>query len=501
MRKTQGFVLIMAAVAVLHGCGGGGGSSDSKTPEFDSTKFLPESRYVGQCGNPEDVIDIYGDRLGSTTSENYWLRSMINDKYLWYKDSPNLDPATYDDPNEYFRALLSPEVLPNGQRKDRFSFAIALDDYLAIETGQGVTLGINWIAEDNNNGTTTYRVAYVNNDSVADIAGIQRGDTLVSVDSVNVADLGDQLFDRLYHDTANVTYEYTFARDNTRFNVSLTPTFITKNPVHLSRILPTPTGNVGYIHFTSHNERAEAAWQQVVNDFIDSNITDLVIDMRYNGGGRVDISSRIGYMVAGLANTQDKTFVKYTFNDKHTEVDPYTGNVLRPDPFISTSLNGQNLPSLNLNRVYVLTGPSTCSASELLMNSLRGIDVDVVQMGTTTCGKPYGFYANYNCSKLFFAINIEGENEKGFGDYPSGLSPAAVDDGRTQVEGCDVADDLAFELGDATEPRLAAALFHRENDVCPAIVNASKAGTSDTVNGTLVEQSKLDSVLRMNADW
>jgi hypothetical protein len=50
----------------------------------------------------------------------------------------------------------------------------------------------------------------------------------------------------------------------------------------------------------------------------------------------------------------------------------------------------QPLPTLNLKRLYVLTSPSTCSASESLINGLRGADFPVVQVGTTTCGKPYG---------------------------------------------------------------------------------------------------------------
>ena len=93
-------------------------------------------------------------------------------------------------------------------------------------------------------------------------------------------------------------------------------------------------------------------------------------------------------------------------------------------PFHSTTQGfsatpGQPLPTLNLPRVFVLTGPDTCSASESIINSLRGIGVEVVQIGSTTCGKPYGFYPQDNCGTTYFSIEFRGVNAMNFGDYPT----------------------------------------------------------------------------------
>jgi hypothetical protein len=87
---------------------------------------------------------------------------------------------------------------------------------------------------------------------------------------------------------------------------------------------------------------------------------------------------------------------------------------------------GQSLPTLNLPRVFVLTGPDTCSASESVINSLQGVDVEVIQIGTTTCGKPYGFYPEDNCGTTYFTIEFQGVNAKGFGDYTDGFSPGGT---------------------------------------------------------------------------
>ena len=146
---------------------------------------------------------------------------------------------------------------------------------------------------------------------------------------------------------------------------------------------------------------------------------------------------------------------------------------LAPEPFYNTTLGfsapeGQPLPSLDLQRVFVLTGEESCSASELIMNGLRGIDFEVIQIGSTTCGKPYGFYGIPNCGEVYFTIQFQGVNEKGFGDYTDGFSPQnTVGAAGVLVPGCSVADDYDAGFGDTTEDRFAAALAYRDTQSCP----------------------------------
>ena len=127
------------------------------------------------------------------------------------------------------------------------------------------------------------------------------------------------------------------------------------------------------------------------------------------------------------------------------------------------------MPTLNLPqaRVYMLTSSGTCSASEAILNGLRGIDFEVIQIGTRTCGKPYGFYAFDNCGTTYFSVQFKAANAKGFGEYSDGFSPAntQVDSG-IAVPGCSVADDLSFELGDSRERMLSVSLAHRMSGTC-----------------------------------
>jgi hypothetical protein len=133
-----------------------------------------------------------------------------------------------------------------------------------------------------------------------------------------------------------------------------------------------------------------------------------------------------------------------------------------------SSTAGQALPFLALPRVFVLTTGSTCSASESIINSLQGVNVQVIQIGSTTCGKPYGFYPTDNCAVTYFSIQFQSVNAMGFGNYPDGFTPHnTVATQGVLVPGCSVADDFAHSLGDPAEGLLASALSYRANGVCP----------------------------------
>ena len=105
----------------------------------------------------------------------------------------------------------------------------------------------------------------------------------------------------------------------------------------------------------------------------------------------------------------------------------------------------------------MLTSGGTASASESIINSLQGIGVNVVRVGNTTYGKPYGFSPVDNCGFTYFSVEFKGTNNVGYGDYDDGFAPTCV-----------VADDFTHALGDPAENRLATALSYRDTGTCPA---------------------------------
>jgi carboxyl-terminal processing protease len=274
-------------------------------------------------------------------------------------------------------------------------------------------------------------------------------------------------------------------------DVTMQSANVTSTPVQNVATIATSSGPVGYMLFNDHIATAESALIGAINTLKAANITDLVIDIRYNGGGYLAIASELAFMIAG-GRTLGQTFEQVVFNRKHPAIDPVTGELLVPVPFLNTTQDfsaapGQPLPTLNLSRVYVLTGPGTCSASESVINSLRGIGVDVIQIGSTTCGKPYGFYPEDNCGTTYFSIQFKGVNAAGFGDYTDGFSPNNTLSGAgTRVTGCSIADDFSHALGDQNEARLAAALNYRANQNCPVPTGAAPPSLNLSVRATVV---------------
>ncbi|HEX8756977.1 MAG TPA: hypothetical protein VF745_11615, partial [Steroidobacteraceae bacterium] len=168
----------------------------------------------------------------------------------------------------------------------------------------------------------------------------------------------------------------------------------------------------------------------------------------------------------GPGQTAGETFELQQFNGQYPTTNPVTGQPITPTPFYSTTQGfsttaGQPLPTLDLTRVAVITGQDTCSASESIINSLQGVGVTVYQIGSTTCGKPYGFYPQDNCGTTYFSIEFQGVNAKGFGGYGDGFSPADTTPAAgTPVPGCAVADDFNDALGNPNEARLKTALAY-----------------------------------------
>jgi C-terminal processing protease CtpA/Prc len=486
-----------------------GQTSDSSS-EWMPGVFLDADIFYAQCELPRNGINPatgspFPDVQGTTTDENNFLRSFSNDTYLWYSEIIDRDPSLIDDTLAYFDLLRTTEPTPSGAPKDKFHFTYDTDEWYRLsQSGVSAGYGAVW-ALLAVSPPREIVVAYTepNSPAVAPAVNLVRGEEIISVDGVAVVD-GDAavLNSAFWPDAAGETHTFVVHNPDTMTNrtVTMTSEIITSAPVQGVDIINTPTGDVvGYMVFNDHIATAEQALIDAVNQLNASDggqgIDDLVLDIRYNGGGYLAIASQFAYMIAGNAATAGRTFELLQFNDKHPVTNPITGRAISPTPFYSQTLGppfnggaaGQPLPTLDLPRVFVLTGSGTCSASEAIMNSLRGVDVEVIQIGSTTCGKPYGFYPQDNCGTTYFTIQFRGVNEKNFGDYTDGFSPdnTPANQAGTVVPGCSVADDFSKQLGDPTEERLAVALAYRDGSACPAASGLApdalnKSGTPST---------------------
>jgi C-terminal processing protease CtpA/Prc len=477
MRGARGALVVVAAIAamLLASCGGASNANGPDSPPNAAAQACsPNNPWRADATGPTTT--------GSLTIEKAWLRNYVDDTYLWFSDVPSVNPSNREYSDErnvglsldnYFNALTN---LP----QDRFSFAYPtrLWDEL-INSGSSLGYGIEWQRPDSLAATPrVIRVAYVHAGSPASGAGVLRGDTLVQVDNTSVDAMTEaDLLAALYPSTATPR-AFRFSRGGVvqPANATLTPVNVTLTTVQAPQVLSIGGQNVGYLLFNDHLATAQQPLIDAFTTMQNAGVTDLVLDLRYNGGGYLYIASQVAYMIAGPARTGSSLFERLQFNTKRSgdNVDFPFGCVL--DPGTGNCSSGAALPTLNLGRVFVLSSGDTCSASESIINGLRGIGVDVRLIGNTTCGKPYGFLGQDNCGITYFPIEFKGVNAAGFGDYADGLSPAATDNGTDRVRGCVAADDLSRALGDPQEGQLAAALYMRANNTCPPGATPSREG-------------------------
>ena len=458
--------------------------------------FEDASNFKNLCAVPRSGSDADGnafpDRQGETPDENNWLRSWSNDTYLWFDEIEDRDPACCDTPT-YFDGLKTFARTPSGNYKDRFHFTEDTARRRArVRSGVSAGYGVRF-AILASRPPRLIRVAYTEPDSPAtsDEANLLRGTTILAVDGVDVENGSAAALNAgLFPGALDETHEFTVLDPgaSAERTVTMTSAAITTAPVQHVRVVETDGGPVGYFLFNTHIATAERALMDAIDELASAEVTDVVVDLRYNGGGYLAIASQLGYMLAGR-HAQGQVFSELQFNNKHTVFDPVTGDRLRPDYFLSTATGwfgadaGTPFPALHLDRVFILAGPGTCSASESVINSLRGIDIDVVLIGATTCGKPYGFYPTDNCGTTYSTVQFRSVNAAGFGDYSDGFSPHNQrSPGGISVPGCSVPDDFDHPFGDPDEARLAAALGYRNDESCP-VPPTAVAGAHSAVAG------------------
>lgn len=486
-----------ASCAFLAACGGGSGSSPAPVappvvvtpptpsgPVYTAGTFEPASTFKSQC---EVVRAGRGDQSGSTLLEKFWLRSWTDETYLWYDEVTDRDPNSIADRIDYFNELKTDRTTASGAAVDQFHFNIDTEEYEARQSGEASAGYGARIRVLRGAPPRDIRVVYTqSNGPAGQDGGFRRGDKLLVVNGIDAVNGGSTdaelslLNEGTFPTVAGVPHNFTvLGVDGVERDVSLTSENVVEQPVTTTSVIDSGDGDkVGYIHFTTFSPfSSEEAIVTAMTEMETAGVSDLVLDLRYNGGGLLAVAGQVGYMVAGNDATAGKTFDRLTFNDKNPTTNPVTGRALTPTPFYSTSLGfdedllegGIPLPQLDLDRVFILSTDGTCSASEAVINGLRGIDIEVVLIGTQTCGKPYGFYPTENCGETYFTVQFRGANDKGFGDYADGFLP---NDGAAgfgeEVPGCTIPDEYAGALGDADEPFLAAALQFAQDGTCPA---------------------------------
>jgi C-terminal processing protease CtpA/Prc len=421
-----------------------------------STLFIASmSLIITACGGSSgDSNDTIAQPLScDIVDQNRFVMDVMGDLYLYYDQLPNVDPSNYSSPEALLEDL---KVFP-----DRFSYIAnqqTQDDF--FEEGIYVGLGYSYQNDD-----SAYILRYVFDDSTAGRAGLKRSDRILAIDGISVSDInangGFDSFISTYNEGDTLIYSVS-SDGNPAIDVALTIGLVKINTVISSDIITSNNLTVGYLALTSFLEPTKEELTTAFSAFSEANIDELVLDLRYNGGGRVTTAQRLSSLIAGDDALGADTS-KLIYNDKNNDRN-------RVFPFESLS------NAVNLKRLYVLTLDGTCSASELTINAMSPINIDVITIGQTTCGKPVGSIGIDFCGKTLNPISFDVFNDLDQGDYFDGIEAI-----------CSADDDLSNGLGNTNESMFATALSHMANGQCP--VTRSEAFTSSVPSQRTVPPS------------
>jgi carboxyl-terminal processing protease len=363
----------------------------------------------------------------SNQGRKAFVASVMSDYYLWYNLVPPVDYASVDTPEDLLE-LMTYQKLDHWSTMQKEAERSAFFDQGRFQ-GFGYTLAVDDAGQ--------LRISWVHEGSAAGRAGLDRGAIILAVNGKRISDLtGAELSGELSKPT--VVHQIQ-ELDGTVHDVELTQGDVEITSVKDVTVLDSPNGPVGYFMFISFVKPAEDELRAAFTQFQQAGVRDLVVDLRYNGGGLLDTAA----LLAGLLDAGDagKPLIVETYNDRHSEL-----NRTRP---ISDAPEGLSSPHI----VFLTTG-STASASEQVINGLIPYtQVDVV--GQRTLGKPVGADSWEQCGYAIAPITFHSVNANGEGDFFDGIQPK-----------CEVPDDLLHRLGDPEEAQLETALRVLAGESC-----------------------------------
>lgn len=374
--------------------------------------------------------------VGSTLDIQDFIYRGLNYFYLYKSDTPELANDYFANPQEKEQFLgnySSPEALFDYLLSPQDRFSRLFSDYVAIEnslSGVNMSNGMEFglVYYPDNSGNVFGYVRYILPNSSASQTELKRGAIFTQIDGIQITESNYQQL------LAADSYTISLADyDGTNFTltgetIELTKEEYDENPVYLSRIFEIGEKKVGYIMYTAFTRRYDTELNNAFGQFQSAGITDLILDLRYNGGGSVETATDLASMITGQFTGE--VFYKEFWNDDRQ---PDYGGEGYFDNNIST---GAAINSLNLNQVYVLTTSGTASASELVINGLNPY-IDVVQIGDNTTGKFQASFLMYDAPEPYFSrqqasplhtyvmlpLVFKTANKNGVTDFTEGLLP------------------------------------------------------------------------------
>lgn len=412
----------------------------------------------------------------------------LNVFYLYKSGTPELADDRFksqSELNDFLSGFESPESLFDYLLvpQDRFSFLI--NDYRVLEQlldGVRMNNGMEFgLVQIQSTGAIFGYVRYVLPNSSASENGVERGMIFYSIDGQILTEENYQ--ELISRDSYSVEFAVLLNDEliPTNQSITLVKQKYTENPVYLSKVLSINNQKIGYLMYNAFTSDFDSQLNAVFAAFKAAGVTELVLDLRYNGGGSIETANDLSSMITGQFNGE--LFIKQVYNENFEAQKRFFNDKIEPA--------GEAINNLNLSRVFILTTSSTASASELVISGLLPY-IDVVQIGGTTTGKFQGSTIVYDSPNFtrqdvnmghryaMLPLILKSVNSAGFTDYANGIEPDIV-----------VHEDYTNlgVLGDPSEPLLSTAL----NQIGAELQRASDAENAEVFQFELVGESGMNS--------
>ena len=396
--------IILSVTLLLNSCGSGGGS------------------------NIYSAIDsvIKNEDKEFSLAEKEFLHQLFLTEYLWFEDVPsNIDYAKYSDPQSMISSL---RVDP----PDVWSFTMTQQEYEDYSNQKTAGFGF---------GYTSDFIIYLVRINAPAYQLLYRGDEILEING----DAVTSILIKEASENLKTPTTFTLLRDGSEMDVTVTPREYTFS-VSLGEVIIQGTQKIGYLRYDSFTETSVAEFESIFTRFYAENIDELVIDMRYNGGGSVATASALLDNISNAYAGQRQMYLDWNINYQQNN-SSYR--------FEDTDLQEGN--ELTMPRVFFLTTKDSASASEAVINALvpyLGKD-NVITIGDVTHGKPVGMSGRTYGLNYYFLINFFVRNNN---------SETTSFDGIPVT--CAAEDDLTHLLGDENEIMLKTALNYIETGAC-----------------------------------
>ena len=345
----------------------------------------------------------------------------FTDLYLWYETLPSVDLKTIVTPADYIAKVKN--------AKDKWSFSMTYTDMVnllqnGVSKGWGIGLGFD--------AQNLLRILYVYDNSVMGQAGVKRGWQIKAINGKLVSAMSTSEVNTAIANTSN-SFDF-IKTDGTEVILQMSKATIGINTVLYSNVYPLAGKKIGYLVFNEFLGSSVKELNTAFTGFAGQGITDLILDLRYNGGGTLDCADTLVAMLAGKTN-KDKVYNTLIYNNKHT-ISGFSSKI---------KLKSN---SVQLNNLVVITSVSTASASELVIAGLKPY-LNMKLIGTATDGKPVGMNiaSDVKLNISVAPISFKNVNSQGYTDYFDGIPVDFT-----------VKDNAAHDWGDSSDGCLSSAL-------------------------------------------